>query len=451
MGARLWIALASIVLLVPTQRAYACSCMSTGPACQAYWKTDAVFDGTVRSVRALDRAQVLAAGPTSPIHDRIVRLDVSQGWKGVQPGPIEVATNSEESACGFQFKEGERYLVFARYSPADGRLVASRCSLTQAFNGTGPAAEFLASLSAPPRGGRVFGNVRTFLREVNSGRSTETRTETLVRLLGAGQERTTTSSGGRYEFTNLSPGSYSIELQVPAGHRTYSPTRRVEISDPRGCAEEDYSLSPAGRITGRLVGKDNRGLPRVRVEFAEPNARVHPVYGLSTPSTTTNADGDFEIEGLSPGRYIVGVNLTDLVNEYNPYARAVFPGHGSEPVVVTLSLGEAVDLGIWELPPPVPVVKAAGVVAWQDGSPAAGVYVSASDRTGNPVERGRGVGGATSGPDGRFVIELRQGRVYTFTARDKQFALPIALTRIQIGTASPPPIRLVIQQDRPRQ
>jgi hypothetical protein len=451
MGARLRIAFASIVLLVPAQQVDACTCVLPGPACQAYWQTDAVFDATVRSVRAGDRAEMLAGGRELPFRDRIVRLDVRQAWKGAQPGPIEVVTSAHGDSCGFDFKEGERYLVFAHFSAADGRLVASRCSLTQPFDGTGPAAEFLASLSAPPRGARVFGNVRTFLRDVNSGRSTDTRTETLVRLLGAGRERTMTSSGGRYEFTDLPAGAYNIELQVPAGYTTDSPTRTVEIPDPRGCAEEHYSLSPAGRITGRLVGKDTRGLARVRVEVVHADARADPQLGLFTVSTMTDADGSFSIESLSPGRYIVGVNLEDRVSEYNSYARAVFPGPGSDPVVVTLSLGEAVDLGIWELPPPVPVVKAAGVVAWQDGSPAAGVYVSASDRTGNPVERGRGVGGATSGPDGRFVIELRQGRVYTFTARDKQFALPIALTRIQIGTASPPPIRLVIQQDRPRQ
>jgi hypothetical protein len=97
------------------------------------------------------------------------------------------------------------------------------------------------------------------------------------------------------------------------------------------------------------------------------------------------------------------------------------------------------------------VVKTAGEITWQDGSPAAGLPVVAWDRTGNPVERGRGAGGATSGPDGRFVLELRQGRVYTFAARDKQSPLPITAPRIQIGTASPPPIRLVIQRDRPRQ
>jgi len=116
-----------------------------------------------------------------------------------------------------------------------------------------------------------------------------------------------------------------------------------------------------------------------------------------------------------------------------------------------LSLGEAVDVGTWELPLPVPVVKTAGMITWQDGSPAPGVYVAAWDRTGNPVERGRGVGGATSGPDGRFVIELREGRAYTFSARDKRFTLPVAGARIEIGTTAPSAIRLIIQRDAPRQ
>jgi hypothetical protein len=117
-----------------------------------------------------------------------------------------------------------------------------------------------------------------------------------------------------------------------------------------------------------------------------------------------------------------------------------------------LSLGQAVDLGNWTPAPPPAVVKAAGLVTWKDGTPAAGIFVSASDQTGNPVERARGAGGATSAADGRFVLDLRQGRVYMFLARDKQSAsLPLAGPRVEIGAGSPAPLILVIPRDPPRE
>jgi len=81
--------------------------------------------------------------------------------------------------------------------------------------------------------------------------------------------------------------------------------------------------------------------------------------------------------------------------------------------------------------------------------PAAGVYVGAWDQTGNPVERARGAG-PTSAKDGRFVLDLRESRVYTFMARDKSALLPVAGPRIEVGATPPDSILLVIQRDRPR-
>ena len=40
-----------LVFLLAPREAAACSCMASGPACQAFWNTDAVFDATVDSKR----------------------------------------------------------------------------------------------------------------------------------------------------------------------------------------------------------------------------------------------------------------------------------------------------------------------------------------------------------------------------------------------------------------
>ncbi len=376
-------------------------------------------------------------------------LDVRQSWKGVERGPLEVTTSGQESSCGFPFKEGGRYLVFAFHGRQDARLEVSLCSLTQAFDGSGAAADFLRALDSPPRGGRIFGTVRTAVRVFDSDRShSEIPTETQVRLSGGAQERTTTSSGGRYEFTGLPDGSYRVELLVPDGHSVYSASRDVLLSDRRACAEENYYLSPAGRIVGRLVGPDGRGLARVHVETTSPDARPDPRFGPRTASATTDTEGYFEIGGLPPGRYLTGVNLKDLPSEYNPYARTVYPGGGSAPHIVTLSLGQTADLGTWQMPPPLAAVRVAGVVTWRDGSPAVGVYVGVRDNiAGVRDDIARGVGGATSDTDGRFVLELRRGRSYTFTAG----RLPVSAPRLDIGASAPDPVRIVIQREPPRQ
>ena len=53
---------------------------------------------------------------------------------------------------------GGRYLVFAGRRGGDALPRVSLCSFTRAYDGTGEAAAFFASLAAPESGGRVFGS-----------------------------------------------------------------------------------------------------------------------------------------------------------------------------------------------------------------------------------------------------------------------------------------------------
>jgi hypothetical protein len=65
--------------------------------------------------------------------------------------------------------------------------------------------------------------------------------------------------------------------------------------------------------------------------------------------------------------YIVGTNLADLPSEYRPYARAIYPG-GGERTILRIGLGQAHELGTWQIPPPLPIVKITGVATWMDGT-----------------------------------------------------------------------------------
>lgn len=43
-------ALSAMTLAIGSAPAFACSCIDSGPACQAYWKSGPVFDATVDSI-----------------------------------------------------------------------------------------------------------------------------------------------------------------------------------------------------------------------------------------------------------------------------------------------------------------------------------------------------------------------------------------------------------------
>jgi hypothetical protein len=433
-------------------RADACTCISPGPPCQAFWKAEAVFDATVERIEPTTRQQDVGDNHVMTLRENRVHLRVSQSWKGPAPGPLDVITAADPGGgmCGYDFKPGRRYLVFAYKHPATGEWSTSICSATREYDGTGETAAFLASLTQPAKGGRIFGSVKALVPSFATEPSSPTHPlEARLRLVGEGRERVIASTGGRFEFTGLAAATYRLELQPPEGYSAREPGQSIEVPDARACVQADYNLQPAGRIVGRVLEADGRPAGRMTtIEVTTPEARAHPTYGLPKVSGYTQENGDLEITGLPPGRYIVGVNLSDLPSKYRPHARTLYPSEGGEPTIVTLGVGQTYDLGTWKLPPPLEIVNVAGTVVWQDGSPAAGIYVGAWDRTGNPVETARGAGGATAGADGRFVIELRRGRVYTFTARGKDSgaALPVEAPRIETGGGPPPPIRIVIRR-----
>jgi len=410
--------------------------------CQTYWTTGAVFDATVEGIDSTSRTEDMG-GRVFTFPEKIVHLTIRQAWKGVDAGALDVVTAEQGGMCGYDFRPGKRYLVFAQRS-LDGRWAVSSCSQTHEFDGTGEDAAFLNSLANAPKGARVFGSIKTMERRFD-GESTYAQhpVETRVHLLGDGQERVATSTGGTFEFTGLAKGTYRLSVEVPDNLATRAVGERtIQLPDEHACANADYALAPSGRITGRVVDASGRPPKQITIQANSADARGQP-GGVSLPTAYPDDQGGFEIAELPPGRYIVGVNLENRPpSQYTPYARTVYPSDGSDAFVVTITRGETFDLGEWRLPPPVATLRLDGSVVWEDGAPAAGIVVMAQDITDNP--RGAIVGNATTAADGRFSIELRQRRVYSLRLSSRSKQLPIAPPRVETGSAAPTPLRIVI-------
>lgn len=109
--ASLVLAILGVVFLLPPQCVYACSCGG--------------FEGSQREIveRALSSSEAVFSGEVmdfekgtdSSIYGSIetVSLRVSEVWKGPERGTIQVSTPTQGSACGYPFKEGQEYLVYA--------------------------------------------------------------------------------------------------------------------------------------------------------------------------------------------------------------------------------------------------------------------------------------------------------------------------------------------------
>jgi hypothetical protein len=104
-----------------TSYALACSCMAPPPPAQAMEKAAAVFSGKVTAIKAEG-------------HGKSVMIKVDQSWKGVETETVTVHTSSDSASCGFAFKEGTDYLVYAfAKDENDKGLSTNLCTRTKSL------------------------------------------------------------------------------------------------------------------------------------------------------------------------------------------------------------------------------------------------------------------------------------------------------------------------------
>jgi MYXO-CTERM domain-containing protein len=140
---------AAFLTLSQAGDALACKCAPPPPVATALEESTAVFAGKVTSVSRQE-------DPTAAV---VVKIKVSQAWKGASGDTIEVRTRSSSAACGIGFEEGAEWLVYA--STNEGALSAISCSRTKPL---GEAAEDLAALgkgNTPAGGGTTTGEPAT--------------------------------------------------------------------------------------------------------------------------------------------------------------------------------------------------------------------------------------------------------------------------------------------------
>ena len=114
--------IASFVLIGSMDSAFACSCIISPLPIEALEKSTAVFSGTVLNV---DRGFL---GIDDFLGSISVTFDVERSWKGVTEKIVVVGTSSSSAACGYDFNEYEKYLVYAH--DVSGSLHTSICSRT---------------------------------------------------------------------------------------------------------------------------------------------------------------------------------------------------------------------------------------------------------------------------------------------------------------------------------
>ncbi|MEX1014049.1 MAG: hypothetical protein WDZ80_02730 [Candidatus Paceibacterota bacterium] len=105
-----------------TSSVSACSCIPPVPPTEAIEQSSAVFSGLVTNLENDEYSRDFNPNPV------IVTVEVMDVWKGIDSSEVTLETARQSATCGYNFEEGEEYLIYAHGPNND--LSVSACSRT---------------------------------------------------------------------------------------------------------------------------------------------------------------------------------------------------------------------------------------------------------------------------------------------------------------------------------
>lgn len=387
----------AVCALAAAPEAYACSCMSRRPVCDAFGGADAVFVGKV--VGAAEQKTETEDDGTKITYDvGSIYFAVEEAFSGVKAGTrVTIRSGTGGADCGYWFKRGERYLVYA-YGDAKKGLHTNVCTRTSTLAAAAADLPFLRSLPPEGAGVRLYGAVIKYPFEARdkgerrepAGEDGQPKAEGIAGITvtiedAKGRQReVVTDAEGRYEVQGLKPGEYEVSAALPDYYYKSELSKHEIIVRDRGCAEASFDAIPDGRITGSVLDAEGKPLPKAKVVLIHADAGDYLTMDdeVATDYVGEDERGRFELGQVPPGEYLLGLNVTFSPDEDEPYAPTFYPGVRDRALatVIKVALGQKLKDYVLRAPPRLTERTVQGFVHWPDGTPAVGAHVHLTDR-----------------------------------------------------------------------
>src|SRR3954447_22557795 len=389
---------ATIVFLIPAT-ASACTCALELSPCAAATGS-VIFVGTPISV-----AEIRSANGTALLR---FHFDVEDPIQNIDRKGADVTTLPTDAQCGFPFKTGVKYLVYA--SGNSGAYSTSLCSRTGPFDARQDDIDILRDKAVLPR---LFGSIDRSQLRLNGQLADFAEmggiSNVPVRITDRGQVREAhTDATGRFWFDRVSPGTYVVDAELPAAYAPLFKERvTAEVDDCSGQVSIPVTTVP---LRGTVHAADGAPGRHVMLRFALVGSDARVSIDHSTLEFT-DGRGAWSIPGLPTGRYLVGVSVFDPPTNDTPYPATWYPNASrpEEARVIEVSDDHSVSID-FRLPPRIPEVTISGRTVGPDGTPMPSVDISLIDRdAGRSLDA---VAFATSDEAGHFSIPGLVGRRY---------------------------------------
>ena len=347
--------------------AQGCTCaFGGGPACQEAWRqgVDAVFLGRVDKIEAARGNVGLTPGAMSvTMMGSLLQVAVSvdEVYRGSSAKMIQVYTASSSAACGYSFRKGQKYLIYASAAGKDSQLVVSLCSATKPAKYAEKDLTYLRSVPSLVPTSTLMGNIWRYTRDPNFKPKFQPSLMdhyrppeqdymamkpeagfTVVARAQDGTERTATAdSDGNWHIDELPAGRYTLQPQIREGVYVYPFLSTVEIA-PKGCAQVNIRVESNGRISGTLdhpaPGNDWALVKVFALPVSESDWHRPAQEATLEPNAST-----FEVGPLPAGKYVLGAYVAVKITAGNGYTFGdlgpfYYPGvtgiNGAEPIEV---------------------------------------------------------------------------------------------------------------------
>ena len=220
---------------------------------------------------------------------------------------IVIETGLGGGDCGYAFRRGFDYIVYASKKP-DGGWTTGICTPTRLVEDAAEDLKYFHQLAqaAPTAevrvtawdvyGARTDGAIRPALAGAR------------ITIDGQGVHQSSTAdAAGRHVFSGLPPGEYAVGGSLE-GYAITNQLRPVKVH-AKGCAEVTVPLQLDRRVSGRIAGKDGQPVSGVTVEAVPMRPRYENELPWAADSATTDENGRYELRHL-PTRRLLSWSLT---------------------------------------------------------------------------------------------------------------------------------------------
>ena len=452
-----WLALAT------SGRAQSCNCVDQANICEASARAEAIFVGSVNKVKLVkskeddsEREQVVS---------RIARIRVETVFKGKIGS--EITIHSGTTSCDLSYQVGERWIFYASYDKEtetwSGGGVCGRSRLT-----TNAANDllYLQKLPDSAQQPRISGVIEDLRSDPEKGIIGTPLKGIKLEIVGKEQiAEVSTDRDGVYEVYGLPPGQYLVKPRVPPEWLESFQIRaqavkpgasedesfKVELTET-SCVELNFPflLDTETSLAGTVRDADGRPMPDVRVSLQPKGGRMLPPWQFAF----TNLQGDYRLEKIPRGEYLIVVNSNGDHSSSAPFTRIYHPGVFNEESASILKFfggGRLENYNI-KVPPRTGTHVLQGRLLYADGRPVE--HGSVSFETDRLTAGGYNRFTTQTDTEGRFSLYLQEeleGRLYGFIYPDQHESTNCpALPKLGIDAApivETAPLRLKITAD----